>query len=248
MKILFAALLICLSTLAAPAEAGAYAAYQRGDYARAVEIATASGRAEDLALAARSLNAVAYFDHGRKSERRAADDAFEFADQAIALDPALPEAHLQAAIAIALKAARMSPVKAFFSGFAGKARKKIDRALALDKQNPWALSASAAWRIEVARRGGAALYGADPEEGFEEFMAARALAPENITIAHECALRLLADGRPAWRAPALLSLDAALKAAPTTKFEADIQARSLVFRAAIDKGLAAERAFIAAQP
>ena len=40
-------------------------------------------------------------------------------------------------------------------------RERIDAALSLDPENPWALSTSAAWRIEVARRGGGALYGAD---------------------------------------------------------------------------------------
>ncbi|MFZ5618014.1 MAG: hypothetical protein ACOZAA_11930 [Pseudomonadota bacterium] len=248
--VLAAAALFSLMMTAARAEphAAAYAAYAAGDYARAVDLARAAGRAEDLALAARALNAVSYFDRERKSARRTADDAIDLAEQAIALDPTLPEAHLQTAIGLALKGARTSPVKAFFSGLAAKARREIDKALALDADNPWALSTSAAWRIEVARRGGGALYGADPEQGHIEFMKARALATDNPAIAYECALRLLADGREEWRADALAALDAALAAAPATKFEADVIALARDFKAAIAQGPDAERAFIARQP
>ena len=245
-----AAFMFAVAFQSAPANANnaAYSAYAAGDYAAAVAAATKGGTAEDLALAARALNAVSYFEDGRKSARRTAGDAYEVAKEAIALDPALPEAHLQAAIALALKGARISPVRAFFSGLASKARSEIDEALALDADNPWALSTSAAWRIEVARRGGGSLYGADPVEGHREFLRARALAPDNAAIAYECALRLAADGRAEWRADALASLDAAIAATPATRFEADIQALARDFKAAIAKGEKAERAFIDAQP
>lgn len=242
-----AALVIAGAARAEPA-APAYAAFAAGDYANAMTLATSAGGAEDLALAARAANAVAYFETSRKAARQQSDEALALAEQAIALDPALPEGHLQAAIALALKGARTSPVKAFFSGLAAKARDRIDDALALDADNPWALSTSAAWRIEVARRGGASLYGADPEAGFEEFRRARTLSGDNLTIAYECALRLLADGRPQWRAEGLAALAAALAAAPATKFEADIQALAREFDAAIKAGPKAERDFIAAQP
>jgi len=226
----------------------AYAAYASGDYDDAVALATKDDVAADFALAARAMNALSYFDDGRKTARRTADDAIDLAEKAIALDPDLPEAHLQAAIGLALKGARMSPFRAFFSGLAAKARERIDAALALDPENPWALSTSAAWRVEVARRGGGSLYGADPEVGYDEFMRARALAPENLAIAYECALRLIADGREEWRADALAALEAALAAAPETKFESDIQSLARDFKAAIAEGRDAEEAFIKVQP
>jgi len=251
MKVAFAAcILSALVPAAAMADAApaAYSAYAAGDYEAAINLARNAGTAEDFALAARAMNAVSYFDDGRKSARKTADDAFEIAEQAIRLDPRLPEGHLQAAISLALKGARMSPVRALLSGVAGKARSRIDAALALDADNPWALSTSAAWRIEVARRGGGALYGADPEKGREEFMKARALAPDNISIAYECALRLLADGRADWRADGLAALDDALAATPTTKFEQDMQDLAHEFKAAIAAGGKAEKDFIDAQP
>ena len=251
MRVAFAASIFSLMAAgAAMADAapGAYAAYAAGDYEAAVDLAKRAGTAEDYALAARAMNAVAYFDDGRKSARRTAGDAFDIAEQAIRLDPRLPEAHLQAAIGLGLKGARLSPMRALLSGLAGKARDEIDAALALDPENPWALSTSAAWRIEVARRGGGALYGADAREGYEEFRKARALAPDNLTIAYECALRLIADGREEWRADGLASLDVALAATPATKFEKDLQALARDFKAAIAAGEKSESAFIDAQP
>lgn len=248
MKVVHFAALLFLSAPGGAFADAAYSAYAAGDYEQAIELAREAGTAKDYALAARAMNAIAYFDDGRKSARRRAGDAYEIAEKAIALDPTLPEGHLQAAISLALKGARMSPVRAFFSGLAGRARDRIDAALALDADNPWALSTSAAWRIEVARRGGASLYGADPAAGYREFMQARALAPDNPAIAYECALRLLADGRAEWRADALAALDAAVMAAPATKFEADIQVRAHAFKTAIAAGREAEAAFIDAQP
>lgn len=247
LNVLIAAPALAGVSHAAPV-AGAYEAYARGDYAEAVELAVASGSAEDYALAARALNAVSYFENAKKPARRTAKDAYDFAEKAIALDPALPEAHLQAAISLALKGARISPVRALLSGVAREARDAIDEALALAPENAWALSTSAAWRIEVARRGGGSLYDADPAEGHREFMAARRKEPGNPAIAYECALRLLADGRREWRADALSSLDAAIAATPATEFERDVQARARELKRAIEKGPDAERAFIEAQP
>jgi hypothetical protein len=121
----------------------------------------------------------------------------------------------------------------------------FDRAIALDPAFAPFLVASAAWRIEVANRGGGFLYGADAEEGYAEMMRARALDPVDNVIAHECAVRLLADGRAEWRATALACLDDALAARTDSVFEAAIQEKSRALKAAIDAGPEAERAFLA---
>lgn len=240
------ALAMAPARAADPAENPVFAAYAECDYARAVDLALCGGAAADLVIAARAANAAAYFDEDRKSARAAADRALDLADRAAALDPALGAAHLQSAIAIGVKGARMSPVRAFLSGAASKSRARMDMALALNEADPQALMASAAWRIEVARRGGGGLAGADPVKGRAEFMRARALAPDDLTIAYECAFRLLADGRPEWRSEGLAALDAALAATPATKFARDIQARARNFHAAIAAGADAEAAFIKA--
>ncbi len=238
--------LVAVPCAAAP-DAAAFSAYSRGDYLAAADLAAAAGGAENLTLAAIALNAVVYFEPGRKAARRQADKALDLAEQAIAADPALADAHVQAAVSLLLKSARMSPLSALMSGNAGKARVRLDDALALAPSHPLALSTSGSWRIEVTRRGGGALKRADPERGFDEFQKARSIAPADAIVAYECALRLLADGRKTWRAPALICLDAALAAAPVRQFEKDVQQQSRALKAAIDAGAKSEKAFIDSQ-
>lgn len=222
--------------------------YTTGAYDEAVAAALSAGGPDNLALAARALNAVAYFDDGRKSTRRMAGDALDYAEAALAIEPGHPEGHLQAAISLSLRSAKMSPVRALLLDLPVRARKHIDRALESNPDNVWALSTSGAWRVEVARRGGGALFGADPELGYAEIVKARAGAPENVAIAYEAALRLLASRREEWRPTALEALEVAVGQAPQTKFEADLQRKAIELKAAVDAGPDAVRAFVNAQP
>jgi hypothetical protein len=251
MRIVSIVLIIAFAAAApvrAAPDAAAYAAFVAGEYETAAERASAAGGAENAALAARAINAVAYFEEGRKASRQLADRALDYAEAAVKADGGLPEGHLQAAISLALRGAKMAAPRAFFLNIPARARRYLDAALAIDPDNPWALSTSAAWRIEVARRGGGAAYGADPEQGYAEFERARALDPENVVIAYECALRLLADGRSEWRASARAALDAALANPAETAFDRGVRARAEGLNAAIAAGPKAEAAFIAAQP
>lgn len=243
-----ASLALVAAPCAAAPDASAYEAYTRGDYLKAADIAAAAGGAENWTMAAIALNAVAYFEPDKKAARLVADRAHDLAARAIAADPSLADAQVQAAVSLLLKSARMSGLSALMSGNAGEARKRLDAALALAPDHPLALSTSASWRIEVTRRGGGALKGADPNRGFDEFQRARAIAPGDAIVAHECALRLLADGRTIWRAPALACLDGALAAAPSRQFEKDVQQVSRALKAAVEAGPKAEKAFIAKQP
>jgi hypothetical protein len=249
--LLAAAMLVASPALAAPDEA-AFAAYVAGDYEKSAAMALAAAetgaRAENAALAARAVNALAYFENGKKETRAHADRALDYADQAIKAEPQLPEGYLQAAIALGLRGAKMAPAKAFLINLPNKVRNYLDAALKIDPDNQWALSTSAAWRLEVARRGGGKAYHADPKVGHAEFQRARALAPDSVVIAYECALRLLASQRPEWRAEGLTALDAAVASAPQNAFDKAVQARALEFKAAVDQSAAAEAAFIAAQP
>jgi len=232
---------------AAPDE-NAFARFKGGAYEAAALAAGQAGGAENLALAARALNAEAYLETKDKSARRLAKKAQDYAEAAIEADPSLIEGHLQAAIALAQRGARMAPWRAFFLGLATRARERLDRALAIEPSNAWALSTSAAWHLEVARRGGEGRFGADPEAGHRQFIAARAAAPDNLLIAYECALRLLAYGRDEWRAQALASLETALRLQPMDAFERSVLERTRALQSAVDDGVGAERAFIDAQP
>ena len=222
--------------------------YLAGNYTAVAEQAVESERMEDLVLAARALNAKAYFLEDRRQARDTAKGAQEFAERVLDHDPDNVEARLQAAIAMAVRGANISPVTAFFKRLPGRSRNHIDHALALEPENAWALSTSAAWRLEVSRRGGGGFDGADPEQGYEEFLAARRLAPGNVSIAYECALRLLASERAQWRGVALEALQASIESTPQSVFEQKLQQRARELQAAVNSGPAAEEKFIEAQP
>lgn len=240
--------LVAASPASAAPDPAAFAAFAAGDYETAVSLAVAAGGAENAALAARAINAVAYFEVERKASRALAERALEHAESAVKADPRLVEGQLQAAISLALRGAKMAPPRAFLLNIPARARRYLDAALAIEPENPWALSTSAAWRLEVARRGGGVAYGADPETGFAEFERARALDPANVVIAYECALRLLASGRKEWRDEALAALAAALQLSAETAFDKGIKARAEGLDAAVAAGPKSEAAFIAAQP
>lgn len=230
---------------ASPARAGAAEdAFLRGAFEEARDLGVASGAAGDLVIAARSLNALAYFSTDRREARTLANDALSLAETAIDRAPDLVEAHLQAAISLSLRGANMVPVKALFLNLPSRARTAIDRALALDPENAFALSTSGAWRIEVARRGGGGVFGANPEQGFQEFQRARAIDPGNLSVAYECALRLFADGRPEWHEPARAALDAALNATPASAYEERLKGRAQAMHAAVSTSPEALKDFI----
>lgn len=245
---LVAAAALCLAAAQAAVDAKALGLFKSGDYEAAAEAAAAAGGAENFALAARSLNAKAYLQTDDDAAKETAKRALAYAEDAVQADGDLLEGHLQAAISLAQRGARMAGWKAFFLGLASRAREDLDAALALDPDSAWALSSSGAWHLEVARRGGKGRYGADPATGYRQFIKARAAAPENLAIAYECALRLLAHDRAAWRRDGLAALNAALSLTPRDAFEEGIQERARAFRAAIEQGRDAERAFIDAQP
>ncbi len=250
MKHFLMALLVLLMACAssAAADPDAEQLFISGEYEGAAERAVSVGGAANLALAARALNAQAYLDAEDKSAKRIAKRAAKLADEAAELDPLLVEAYLQGAIAMAQRASRISAVRAFFLGLGGGARDRLDQALALEPDNPWALSTSAGWHLGVAARAGDGRFGSDAATGFEQFTAARAAAPENISIAYEMGLRVLAFGNDDWRSDALAALGDAQTAPAATAFDQALQARAQAFLTAIETGPDAERAFIEAQP
>lgn len=230
--------------LAAP-DPAAEAAYTRGDYLGAVAAAERAGGAENLAYAAKALNAISYFDRDRKTTRERCNRAMAYAEAAIAADPTFAEGHFNLGVAMLIKASNMGAARAFLSNLPARGRRMFDQALDLDPDFAPFLIASAAWRIEVANRGGGFFYGADAEEGYAELIRARSIDPVDNVIAHECAVRLLADGRAGWRAEALDCLEDAVTAPTESTFEAAIQERSKVLKAAVESGPDAEKAFLA---
>ncbi|MEM9169420.1 MAG: hypothetical protein AAGC56_07170 [Pseudomonadota bacterium] len=231
----------------AGADPTALAHYQAGRYDAAVAAASEAGGAPNLALAARAMNAAGYFEIRASAARKDALRAAEFAERALEADPDNVEAHLQLAISHSVRAANMSGPRAFLLGLPKRARRSIDAALALDPDNPWALSTSGTWRIEVARRGADRIYKADPDVGFEEIERARALDPDNVVIAFEAAVSYRASDREEWRRTGSDALSVALNGPAQSVFEKGVQRLAQDFQTAVDEGRDAELAFIADQ-
>ncbi len=246
MRLAFLTLIFWFVTASAGAEVDGEALrlFSEGAYEVAAETASAVGGAENLALAARALNAGGYLTVDDKDSRKTFKRAYEYAEAAIAVDPKLVEGHLQAAISLAQRGSRMATWRAFMLGMAKRARDEIDAALLLDPDGAWTLSMSAGWHLEVARKGGSGIFGSDPQLGRIQFVAAQTTDPNNIAIAYECALRLLAASNPDWREDALFALDVASRGEPRDAFERALQSRAKGLEAAIAKGPKAERAFI----
>ncbi len=232
---------------AAPDET-ALSLFNEGEFSAAADRAESVGDAENLALAARALNAMAYLEVDDKQAKKTAKRAAKLADKAAEIDPTLVEAYLQAAIAMAQRGSRMSAFRAFFAGLGPGARERLDQALELEPENPWALSTSAGWHLGVAARAGDGSFGADAQTGFAQFLAARSRDPDNVSICYEMALRVLAYGEEDWRIDALTALEEARAATPQNAFDAALKVRAEEFSAAVDGGPETEAAFIAAQP
>lgn len=251
------ALLTSLFGIAAPAlsfqpaiepVSAAAQAFSDGDYDAVLEICAIDPDAENLALCARAMNTIAYLGGGKKKTvRKAARNARNYALRALEQDPNHIEALIQAAISDALRGGHIAPWRAFVEGLPARAKDYLDRALALDPDNVWALSSAGAWNIEVVRAGGKHLYDADPQLGYQQMARARTLAPDNISIAYETALRLIAFDRVGWREDALLALNDAVTKPALYAHEHAIQERALAFQQALRAGPEAERLFIDGQ-
>lgn len=222
--------------------------FNNGYYEDVVEIAKIDPNTENLVLAARALNTIAYLSEKNKPARQAAKEARTYALAAIEKDNQHTEAYVQAAISDALRGSRMSPIRAFMAGLASGARDMLDLALEVEPENPWALSTSGTWHLEVKRAGGGMVYGANASTGYEQVMQARTQLPDNISIAYEAALRFLASGNSDWRQDALIALNVAAQTGPIgSAYEQELRRRAILLQVAVNDGPKAEKTFIKKQ-
>ncbi len=223
-------------------------AFTRGDYEAVAPLAEANPTAPNLILAARAYNTIAYLSAEAKPARTATKHAYNYAKRALEKDPLLVEAHVQSAISDAIRGGKIAPFRAFLKGLAKRSRKSIDKALEISPNDPWALSTSGAWHLEVSRAGGGRLYGAKLETGYDHLMKARELSPDNIVIGYEASLRLLAAEKDEWRNAALEALNTAITSPQLNNaYEKEVRRRAIAFKAAIQQGRQTELAYIKAQ-
>ena len=226
--------LVVFVSLVVPAMAGApsvlQAAYERGAFGEVVEAAQATSDAESLALAARASLASARLSSDEPERDASVEKALSLSEAALAHDPTIVEAHIQAAIALGLMGRNLGPVGAHTRKLGKRARRHIDKALQLDPSNPWAHAALGAWHLEIAFGGGPVLgglfYGAKATEGRSAFDKAIELAPDNLLLRYERALAFLSCAVPQSQVSARKDLQHVSRLEPKTYFEGQIQSRA----------------------
>lgn len=219
----------------------ALAAYRQGDFARAAELARATGSAQGFALAARAELAhsdliVVPGERGDGLER-----AERWARRAIELDPSVDEGHLQLAVALGMIGRERGVVPAHFDGYADEARAHLDLVLARKPGSAWANALLGGWHLEIVYGGGMVgeiLYDADAAEGVARYRRALAIGPDNDLIAFQFALQLLAVYRddPEFTDEARRLLNRLLDKTPQDAVERLTRDRAARLLSALDAG------------
>lgn len=242
--------LVCLAVLISPAalaQPDIQAAYDAGEWAIAQDLAASASDAYSKTLAAEAalaplmLGQVVEADRGEK--RQLARMAANFAQAALGIDPDYPRAHLAYAAALGYEGRYSNPLSAALARLPQRSRTQMERALALDPDNPWANALLGAWHLEVVRRAGEGAFGADSETGLARYRTAARLS-NTPDIPYHFALALLARDAEAHGDEALGQLRAAAAMEPATALEAGLRdlAQSLLDIAETSPSAAAEEA------
>ena len=169
-------------------------AYAEGRFIDAAGLAVSLETSGGYALAAKSLAIHSYYI-ARDDEKQALfDRATLSAREAIRLDPANPEAHLELAHVMGRQAQTLGVLKAVNEGYAEKVRAAIEEALRLDPEMVPAHLSLATWHAEAVNGGGFLahmLYGATKKGALEHYRKALELAPGEKVVLVEFALGLL---------------------------------------------------------
>ena len=241
-------LLTCLTIACAFAPAGtacaqsieeARAAYAEGRFMEAADLARALGTSEGHALAADSLAIHGYYIAPKGENAGLFRRAEKLAREAVRLDAANPEAHLQLAHAMGRQAQVSGALKALTEGYATKVRDAIEEALRLAPDSASAHASLGAWHAGAVGAGGffaGLLYGASEEKALAYFERALELAPRDKVVLFEYALGLLSLDAAKNRAKARGLLERAVRLAPKDALERLIHQKAVERLAAMDSG------------
>jgi|GEM_PF-1081017 len=168
--------------------------YNSGEFLAAANLASVASTPEDLTFVSRALLAACAVARARSDIDATLIRAAQNAQSALVLDPHSVEAHIDLALAYGMMGKRANLGEALRRDYAGRGRRLIDEALALEPNNARAHALLGAWHFEVLRRGGgigAAAYGARLSLGLAEFRRGQALAPKDPLIPLQFAVALL---------------------------------------------------------
>ena len=200
----------------------ARAAYAEGRFVEAAELSRALGTSEGHTLAADSLAIHGYYMAPESEKEGLFRRAEKLAREAIRLDAANPEAHLQLAHAMGRQAQVSGALKALKEGYATKVRDAIEEALRLAPDSASAHVSLGAWHAGAVGAGGffaGLLYGADEEKALAHFERALELAPRDKVALFEYALGLLSLDADGNRAKARSLLEHVTRLPPKDAYE-----------------------------
>ena len=195
----------------------AQAAYDHGRFAEAAALAEKLHTSEGYTLAAQALATHGYFAAANGKKEALFERAIQLARQAIRLDPANPEAHIQSAHAMGRYAQAVGFLKAVAGGYARKVRQAIDKALRLAPDMAGAHLSMATWHAKLANGAGpmaGLLYGATARKARRHYRRTIELAPDGKVALIEYASALLVMDKKRHRAEALRLLKRAVAKPP----------------------------------
>ncbi len=204
--------------------------FHAGAFDTARAVATGLGTADGFALAARAASAEGAYLAPEGSRRAHFEDAEHLCQAALALKPNHIEARMQLVVAIGHRSRTMTPLRAYFSGLATKARTIIDSLATTEDDNPFFHAIVGAWHAEAVHRGGATaaaqLLGADLGQAIRSFERALSIDPDNILILIEYAKVLLRHPSVSSRTRAMAILARAQSLPATSYLERAAQSRA----------------------
>ncbi|MCP5412020.1 MAG: hypothetical protein H6924_07785 [Alphaproteobacteria bacterium] len=239
MKVIAAALaFVLLAGLPASAQDTPYALYARGDYDAAVKAGEAAGNAAGFAVAARALLGQAMLrDAPCLACLKRAED---FSRRAIAADPGYSWGQLWLAVSLGYEARINGIIRARLDDAPGQARRALDKAIAADPANAYAVSALGGWNMAIVAGGGALaarlLYGATEDKAIALFDQAVRLAPGNVSVRYQIGLSLAGFDVDKYRDRIGREFQATIAGNPATAYEKAMQGRAARLMALLAPG------------
>lgn len=190
--------LVCVSPLAGLAGAQSMEetrkVYSEGRFVEAAELGEALKTSESYGLAAQALAMQGHFFAKGEEKKALFQRAVELAEEAVRLDSANPEAHIQLAHTTGRYGQSLGFLQAMTGGYATKVRESIEEALRLDPDKPAAHLSMATWHAEIVNAAGGMagfLYGATAKKARRHYERTLELMPDAKVVCVEYAFGLL---------------------------------------------------------
>ena len=169
---------------------------------------------ESYALAAQSLAIQGHFFAKGEDKKALFQRAVELAEEAVRLDPANPEAHIQLAHTTGRYGQAIGFLQAVTGGYATRVRESVEEALRLDPDKAAGHLSMATWHAEIVNAAGGMagfLYGATEKKARAHYGRTLELMPDAKVVCVEYAFGLLLMDEERNREEARGLLERALK-------------------------------------